>query len=89
MNSSPPPPSFTLPPLNSSGQFPVTPPGSHSPSPSAEGSKNRAGKNVNHGDASEDGGRVSMYVKLFEGEYTHKYWSDTDVLSRNDRDSTS
>lgn len=30
-----------------------------------------------------------MYVKLFEGEYTHKYWSDTDVLSRNDRDSTS
>ncbi|KAK4689481.1 fanconi-associated nuclease 1, partial [Tremellales sp. Uapishka_1] len=85
MNSSPPPPSFTLPPLTSSGQFPITP--SPTPSPGAEKDgldfkvkslsavespskgKTREGKaRVQHGthDIGEDGGRISMYVTLFD-----------------------
>ncbi|ORY23374.1 hypothetical protein BCR39DRAFT_583419 [Naematelia encephala] len=63
MNSSPPPPSFTLPPLNSSGQFPITP----SPSPTSEKD------GLPFGSASQETqveggteGRVSMYVRLFE-----------------------
>jgi len=66
MNSSPPLPSFTLPPLNARGQFPVTP--SPTPSPSKEldnlfsPRKNKEVHDV------EDVGRISMYVKLFDGE---------------------
>ncbi|KAK8866168.1 hypothetical protein IAR55_001319 [Kwoniella newhampshirensis] len=78
MNSSPPPPSFTLPPLNSSGKFLLTP----SPTPSPDGTD----KEFQLGDASragpspsrkakgkaaevhvkEEEGRISMYVKLFD-----------------------
>lgn len=66
MNSSPPPPSFTLPPLNSSGKFPITP--SPTPSPDHERDnvfsprKNKEAHNV------EELGRISMYVKLFDGK---------------------
>ncbi|WWC66149.1 uncharacterized protein I206_100049 [Kwoniella pini CBS 10737] len=74
MNSSPPPPSFTLPPLPSSGNFPITP--SPTPSPDAE----RDGydltpkakvepsprKRRSEAHVSEDEGRISMYVKLFD-----------------------
>lgn len=66
MNSSPPLPSFTLPPLNARGQFPVTP--SPTPSPTKEFDtlfsprKNKEAHDV------EDVGRISMYVKLFDGE---------------------
>jgi len=66
MNSSPPLPSFTLPPLNARGQFPVTP--SPTPSPSKEldnlfsPRKNKEVHDV------EDVGRISMYVKLFDGK---------------------
>ncbi|WWC58851.1 uncharacterized protein I303_101396 [Kwoniella dejecticola CBS 10117] len=80
MNSSPPPPSFTLPPLPSTGAFPLTP--SPTPSPNAEhdgydltpkakahpgpvpGPSPRKGKLEAH--VSEDEGRISMYVKLFD-----------------------
>jgi hypothetical protein len=63
MNSSPPLPSFTLPPLNARGQFPVTP--SPTPSPSKELDNLRKNKEVHD---VEDVGRISMYVKLFDGE---------------------
>lgn len=70
MNSSPPLPSFTLPPLNSAGQFPITP----SPTPSPD--KEHAGHDFQSRSKSkklelaedEAGGRISMYVRLFEGE---------------------
>ncbi|OCF54335.1 fanconi-associated nuclease 1 [Kwoniella mangroviensis CBS 10435] len=74
MNSSPPPPSFTLPPLPSSGNFPITP--SPTPSPDTEqdgykltakggpGPSPRKGKNEAH--ITEEEGRISMYVKLFD-----------------------
>lgn len=67
--NSPPPPSFTLPPLKSNGQYPVTP----DDSPNAEGeakdyvSARAKGKER----AIEDvvpSVRISMYVRLFEGE---------------------
>lgn len=72
MNSSPPRPSFTLPQLNSSGQFPITP--SPTPSPKEEKDESRLGltpgKNGEERyEVAEDGGRVSMYVRLFEGEF--------------------
>ena len=64
MNSSPPPPSFTLPPL----RFPITP--SPTPSPSAETPtvdvKGKAKAREAHDDV--EGSRVSMYVRLFDGE---------------------
>jgi len=70
MNSSPPPPSFTLPPLPSSGQFPITP--SPTPSPTAEKPgldlKGKSKAREAHDDV--DGGRVSMYVWLFDGEFS-------------------
>jgi hypothetical protein len=71
MNSSPPLPSFTLPPLNSAGQFPITP--SPTPSPNKEEgghdfSTKSKGKKAEVYDE-EDGGRISMYVRLFEGKY--------------------
>jgi Fanconi-associated nuclease 1 len=73
MNSSPPPPSFTLPPLTSKGRLPVTP--SPTPSPTDEqagfrlsrGDKGK-GKALEQDDGSENVGRISMYVKLFDGE---------------------
>ncbi|WWC86489.1 uncharacterized protein L201_001366 [Kwoniella dendrophila CBS 6074] len=76
MNSSPPPPSFTLPPLSSSGNFPITP----SPTPSPDTEHNgydltpkakakpapspRKGRAEAH--VKEEDGRISMYVKLFD-----------------------
>jgi len=75
MNSSPPPPSFTLPPLTFKGQLPVTP--SPTPTPTEHGpfdfgAQNAHGKGkrktVEVHDVEDDIGRVSMYVKLFEGE---------------------
>lgn len=75
MNSSPPPPSFTLPPLTFKGQLPVTP--SPTPTPTEQGqfdfdteSPRNKGKRktVEVHDVEENVGRVSMYVKLFEGE---------------------
>lgn len=75
MNSSPPPPSFTLPPLTFKGLLPVTP--SPTPTPTEHGafdfdtaSARKLGKRraVEVHDVEEDIGRVSMYVKLFEGE---------------------
>ena len=76
MNSSPPPPSFTLPPANAAGKIQITPSPSVSPtdeqpsflldagpSNSVKG-KGRAEESHN---VDEDGGRVSMYVVLFEG----------------------
>ena len=94
MNSSPPPPSFTLPPLTSKGKLPVTP----SPTPSPhEGTfdfriKASKGKGKERAqDASEveeDVGRVSMYVRLFEGkppeERTLELLTPL-LISRNDR----
>ena len=74
MNSSPPPPSFTLPPLQSNGQYPVTPEeppnGSHDGDQakdyvSAKRDKGK-GKAVVHEDIQAEV-RVSMYVRLFEG----------------------
>jgi Fanconi-associated nuclease 1 len=70
MNSSPPPPSFTLPPLNSRGLLPVTP--SPTPSPKDEIPGFKLSKDKGKGKAEEvgeDGGRISMYVKLFDGGF--------------------
>ncbi|WVF70226.1 hypothetical protein IAT40_005015 [Kwoniella sp. CBS 6097] len=73
MNSSPPPPSFTLPPL-SSGNFPITP--SPTPSPGDENvtfnykspvkPSPRKGKAKDEVHITEEDGRISMYVKLFD-----------------------
>ncbi|WVQ97668.1 hypothetical protein IAU59_004782 [Kwoniella sp. CBS 9459] len=73
MNSSPPPPSFTLPPL-SLGNFPITP--SPTPSPGDEDvtfklkspvkPSPRKGKGKDEAHVTEDEGRISMYVKLFD-----------------------
>ncbi|OCF42115.1 fanconi-associated nuclease 1 [Kwoniella heveanensis CBS 569] len=77
MNSSPPPPSFTLPPL-SSGNFPLTP--SPTPSPGDENASfklkanspvkpsPRKGKDKEEAHVTEEEGRISMYVKLFDDE---------------------
>jgi Fanconi-associated nuclease 1 len=81
MNSSPPPPSFTLPPLNARGQFPITP--SPTPSPNEEldnlfsPRKNKEAHDV------EDVGRISMYVKLFDGESPLSL-SDIKLMKRRD-----
>ena len=70
MNSSPPPPSFTLPPLKSGGQYPITP--DESPSSEQEGkdyvsvSKGKGKAKEVH--VEEDDVRMSMYVKLFDGK---------------------
>ncbi|WVW82586.1 hypothetical protein I302_104597 [Kwoniella bestiolae CBS 10118] len=74
MNSSPPPPSFTLPPLPSTGNFPITPSPTPSPETEQDGYKlttkgaphpsPRKGRNEAH--VKEDEGRISMYVKLFD-----------------------
>ncbi|WWD17625.1 hypothetical protein CI109_102066 [Kwoniella shandongensis] len=79
MNSSPPPPSFTLPPLNSSGKFLLTPSPTPSPdeterqfqfgdgSSQAGPSPSRKGKGkATEVYVKEDEGRISMYVKLFD-----------------------
>jgi Fanconi-associated nuclease 1 len=72
MNSSPPPPSFTLPPLRSNGQYPVTP----EESPDGSSGDKDAGDYVSVKDKGkgkaedaevEASVRVSMYVRLFEG----------------------
>ena len=74
MNWSPPPPSFTLPPLRSSGRLPVTP--SPTPSPNEKAGFDLSRGGANRDDAAQDVdkddnvgtfGRVSMYVQLFEG----------------------
>ena len=75
MNSSPPPPSFTLPPLRSNGQYPVTP--EDSPDGGQRGKeaddyvsvKKDKGKRRATPDEVEASVRISMYVRLFEGEY--------------------
>ena len=78
MNSSPPPPSFSQPPLTSKGQLPITPSPTESPTDEAAsefnfGAKSKADKGKARAretyDIAEDGGRVSMYVQLFEGEF--------------------
>jgi hypothetical protein len=66
MNSSPPLPSFTLPPLNARGQFPVTP--SPTPSPDKEHDNLFSPRKNKEVHDVEDVGRISMYVKLFDGE---------------------
>lgn len=75
MNSSPPPPSFTLPPLTSKGRLPITP--SPTPTPNEDGSftfdrptrqDKGKGKATEVYEVDEAQGRVSMYVRLFEGE---------------------
>ena len=89
MNSSPPPPSFTLPPLTSRGQLPVTP--SPTPTPNEDGTfdfhdKSRRDKGKFKAreahDIDEIAGRISMYVRLFEGElpkvFVLKCRNDTD-----------
>lgn len=75
MNSSPPPPSFTLPPIRSNGQYPVTPDDSPSGSNNNGEAKdyvsvkldkrNGKAKAIDDVEASV---RVSMYVRLFEGK---------------------
>ena len=70
MNSSPPPPSFTLPPLNSSGKFPIAPdesPGSENLAKDYLSAK-RLGKEKAV-ECEGDEVRMSMYVKLFDGEF--------------------
>ncbi|ORX37453.1 hypothetical protein BD324DRAFT_626275 [Kockovaella imperatae] len=81
MNSSPPPPSFNLPPLTLNGRLPITPSPTESPNEEFEaydftkasssgggggGSNKGKGKAREVHDTTEDGGRVSMYVQLFE-----------------------
>ena len=68
MNSSPPPPSFTLPPLNSAGQFPITPDDSPASRDGADDylSAKYTGK-ARAVAVDEDEVRMSMYVKLFDG----------------------
>ncbi|WRT64402.1 uncharacterized protein IL334_001334 [Kwoniella shivajii] len=80
MNSSPPPPSFTLPPLPSSGNFLLTPSPTPSPNTEQDGydltptQKGRAGpsprkekgKGRSEAHVNEHEGRISMYVKLFD-----------------------
>jgi hypothetical protein len=66
MNSSPPPPSFTLPPLNARGQFPITP--SPTPSPDKEHDNLFSPRKNKEAHDVEDVGRISMYVKLFDGK---------------------
>lgn len=85
MNSSPPPPSFTVPPLTSAGKLPVSPDGSPGESTSSDyvGVKSKGndkGKGKGKGrqeaviamdvDVDEDADqvRISMYVRLFQGE---------------------
>jgi Fanconi-associated nuclease 1 len=69
MNSSPPPPSFTLPPLTSAGRLPVTPDDSLE---GYEGAKDHVvakSKGKQRAEAIDDGDevRISMYVRLFDG----------------------
>lgn len=75
MNSSPPPPSFTLPPLTSKGRLPITP--SPTPTPNEDGTfvfdkparlDKGKGKAKEVYEVDEAQGRVSMYVRLFEGQ---------------------
>lgn len=70
MNSSPPPPSFTLPPLNSAGQFPITPDDSPSSDRGADGAKDylSAGQGGKGTAPHHHEVRLSMYVRLFDGE---------------------
>lgn len=68
--NSPPPPSFTVPTLSSKGQYPVTP--EESPTGNEEGKDYVSAKSKGKEKASvedvEVEGRVSMYVRLFEGK---------------------
>lgn len=80
MNSSPPLPSFTLPPLNARGQFPVTP--SPTPSPSKEHDNLFSPRKNKEAHDVEDVGRISMYVKLFDGESPSTTY-DVELMSRN------
>jgi hypothetical protein len=92
MNSSPPPPSFTLPPLNFKGQLPVTP--SPTPTPTEHGpfdfdvqsarSKGKRKVTEVH-DVEQNIGRVSMYVKLFEGKFHRDLYAL--LMNRDDPDS--
>lgn len=75
-HSSPPPPSFHLPPLNSSGHLPLTP--SPTPSPTEEHDARLGSASTLKGkrkeihvdaDGNDPAGRVSMYVRLFDGMF--------------------
>ena len=86
MNSSPPPPSFTLPPLTSAGTFPITPSPTPSPTDKADfrlGNAPKANK-VKHV-VEGDGERVSMYVKLFDGAWL-SYVAWIELTGRDDPD---
>lgn len=74
--NSPPPPSFTLPPLKSNGQYPVTPDDSPNVDESGDVAKDYISAKVRSkgkeravevGEAVPEV-RISMYVRLFEGE---------------------
>ncbi|WVR06105.1 hypothetical protein IAU60_003135 [Kwoniella sp. DSM 27419] len=91
MNSSPPPPSFTLPPLGKSGAFPLTP--SPTPSPDDENARFDLGtakasqpsprrvKGRTEAHVSEEDGRISMYVKLFDEMITTVLESESYLFS--------
>jgi len=80
MNSSPPLPSFTLPPLNARGQFPVTP--SPTPSPDKEHDNLFSPRKNKEVHDVEDVGRISMYVKLFDGK-SHPAVTCDELMDRN------
>lgn len=90
--NSPPPPSFTLPPLKSNGQYPVTPDDSPNADESAEGAKDYvSAKAKGKGKSTAPSGwaddvqpeaRISMYVRLFEGEFSSLHYTSQGVWKK-------